>query len=75
MASLTLRRPHRRDPAAPSLDLDLYSDRVVEDSAEAFARIRDAGPVVWLPRQRMWALGRYEELTARPLPSGYLSRQ
>ncbi len=37
---------------------------MVEDWADAFARIRDAGPVVWLPRQRMWAMGRFEEVRA-----------
>ena len=48
----------------PVVDLDLYSAAVVEDSAEAFARIREAGPVVWLPRQRMWAMGRFEDVRA-----------
>ena len=42
---------------SPTLDLDLYGDDVVEDSPAAFKRIRDAGPVVWLPRHRMWAIG------------------
>jgi cytochrome P450 len=59
-----IRERRRRSRAAPTLDLDLYSDRVIEDSAAAFARIREAGPVVWLPRQRMWAMGRYEEVRA-----------
>jgi cytochrome P450 len=49
---------------APALDLDLYSPEVVEDSAGAFARIRDAAPVVWLPRHRLWALGRFDEVRA-----------
>jgi len=51
-----------RGRPGPSLDLDLYSPEVVEDSTAAFARIRDAGPVVWLPRHRMWALGRFDEV-------------
>ncbi len=54
----------RREPVAPAVDLDLYSADVVEDSAAAFARIREAGPVVWLPRHRMWALGRFDEVRA-----------
>ncbi len=37
---------------------------MTEDSAAAFAAIRDAGPVVWLPRHRMWALGRFDEVRA-----------
>jgi cytochrome P450 len=48
--------------SAPELDLDLYADEVVEDSSDAFARIRDAGPLVWLPRHRMWAMGRYDDV-------------
>jgi cytochrome P450 len=57
-----LARHLRRD--APMLDLDLYGDEVVEDSTAAFAQIRDAGPVVWLPRQRMWAMGRFDDVRA-----------
>jgi cytochrome P450 len=49
-------------PAAPSLDLDLYADDVLRDSREAFARIRDAGPVVWLPRHRIYAMGRFDDV-------------
>jgi cytochrome P450 len=64
MATLTRPRRARRDPAAPAVDVDLYAPAVVEDSTAAFARIRDAGPVVWLPRQRMWAMGRFEEVRA-----------
>jgi cytochrome P450 len=55
----------RRDErVAPTVDVDLYSPEVVEDSAATFARIRDAGPVVWLPRQRLWAMGRFDEVRA-----------
>jgi cytochrome P450 len=49
---------------APALDVDLYSAAVTEDSAATFARIREAGPVVWLPRHRMWAIGRFDEVRA-----------
>ncbi len=49
---------------APSLDLDLYSAEVIEDSAAAFAQIREAGPLVWLPRNRIWAMGRFDDVRA-----------
>jgi len=52
------------DRRHPDVDLDLYSTEVIEDSREAFARIRDAGPVVWLPRHRMWAIGRFDDVRA-----------
>jgi cytochrome P450 len=50
--------------AAPALDLDLYADATLRDSREAFARIRDAGPVVWLPRHRIYAIGRFADVRA-----------
>jgi cytochrome P450 len=49
---------------APELDLDLYRDDVLRDSRETFARIREAGPVVWLPRHRMYAMGRFADVRA-----------
>jgi cytochrome P450 len=50
--------------AAPALDVNLYDSAVLRDSRELFARIRAAGPVVWLPRHRMYAIGRFEEVKA-----------
>lgn len=49
---------------APTLDLDLYGRSALEDSTELFSRIREAGPVVWLPRHRMWAMGRFADVRA-----------
>jgi cytochrome P450 len=50
--------------AAPAIDADLYANAALEDSGELFARIREAGPVVYLPRHRMYALGRFEDVRA-----------
>src|SRR4051812_13195954 len=61
---INLRGARRRGRGGPAVDVDLYSPAVVEDSAATFARIREAGPVVWLPRQRMWAMGRFDEVRA-----------
>jgi cytochrome P450 len=49
---------------APAVDLDLYAEHVLADSRDAFARIRDAAPVVWLPRHRMHAMGRFSDVRA-----------
>lgn len=49
---------------APVLDADLYADEVLADSREVYARIRAAGPVVWLPRHRMYAMGRFDDVRA-----------
>lgn len=45
-------------------DLDLYAPDVLRDSRSAFAAIREAGPVVFLPRHRMYAIGRFENVRA-----------
>jgi cytochrome P450 len=50
--------------SAPALDIDLYADDVLADSAALWKRVRDAGPVVWLPRHKMFAMGRYEDVRA-----------
>lgn len=52
------RRPRR----TPSVDLDLYGAAATANPAETYRRIRDAGPVVWLPRHRMWAMGRFADV-------------
>lgn len=59
-------RRHRwnRRGNAPSLDIDLYAPAALEDSSSIFGAIRDAGPVVWLPRHRMWAMGRFDDVRA-----------
>lgn len=54
----------RTRPGVPSLDVDLYADDVLADSRALFASIRAAGPVVWLPRNRMYAIGRFDEVRA-----------
>ena len=48
----------------PSLPVDLYADDVLRDSRAVFARVREAGPVVWLPRHRMYAMGRFADVRA-----------
>ena len=49
---------------APSLDIDLYADAALRDSRDVFACVRAAGPVVWLPRHRMYAMGRFDDVRA-----------
>ena len=58
-------RLRRQPPSSlPAVDVDLYADDVVEDSAAAFAAIREAGSIVRLPRNRLWAMGRFEDVRA-----------
>jgi cytochrome P450 len=53
------RRPRSH---GPSLLLDLYSRDALLDPQDVYRRIRDAGAAVWLPRHRMWAMGRYGDV-------------
>lgn len=46
----------------PTLPLDLYSRETLTRPAETYRRIRDAGAVVWLPKHRLWAMGRYRDV-------------
>ncbi len=46
----------------PRIAADLYADDVIRDSAPLFRRIRDAGPLVWLPTHRLYALGRFADV-------------
>lgn len=48
----------------PEVDGDLYADATLRDSGPLFARIRDAGPVVYLPRNRVHAIGRFDDVRA-----------
>jgi cytochrome P450 len=48
--------------SAPSLDVDLYARDVLADSQELFTRIREAAPVVWLPRHGLYAIGRFADV-------------
>jgi len=54
----------RSMPVAPSLSVNLYANDVLADSRDVFACIRETGPVVWLPRHRMYAIGRFADVRA-----------
>jgi cytochrome P450 len=50
--------------SVPAIEADLYGDDALVDSRDLFARIREAGSVVWLPRQKMYAMGRFTDVRA-----------
>lgn len=65
MKPVTRRRSAVASAGGPrTLDVDLFSRAAIEDSSALFSQIREAGPVVWLPRHRMWAIGRYADVHA-----------
>ncbi len=49
---------------APELDFDPFSRAFLEDPFPNHARLRDAGPVVWLKRYGVFAVGRHTEVRA-----------
>jgi hypothetical protein len=48
--------------SAPSSDLDPFSDEFLTDPYPAHTELREAGPVVWLTRYRIWAMARHAEV-------------
>jgi cytochrome P450 len=52
----------QRGRSAPVLDLDPYADSVLEDPRAMHAAVRDAGPVVFLQRYGVHAMGRHRDI-------------
>lgn len=57
----TLDTPRR---TAPILDVDPYADEVLEQPFETFKAIREAGPVVFLNKYGVYAMGRHRSIMA-----------
>ena len=51
-------------PAAPSYEMNIYTPEAILDPYPHYRRLRQLGPVVWLSRQRVYALPRYTESKA-----------
>lgn len=51
----------RNHSAAPAYEPDLYSRAAIHDPYPHYTRLRELGPVVWLAKQRAYALPRYAE--------------
>jgi 4-methoxybenzoate monooxygenase (O-demethylating) len=47
---------------APAMDDDPFTDVILADPYDFHRRLRDTGPVVYLPSQSVYAMGRYEEV-------------
>ncbi|WP_280436968.1 cytochrome P450 [Nocardia carnea] len=46
----------------PSIDIDIYSDELTLRPYEAYRRIRDAGPAVYLTPHDTWVVARYDNV-------------
>lgn len=51
-------------PGEPIYDVDLYSDEVLLDPYPHYKALRDLGAVVWLPRNDLHAVARFEDVRA-----------
>ncbi|PHR21414.1 MAG: cytochrome [Hoeflea sp.] len=54
-------RPLTPDSAIPVFDVDPYSEETLLDPGPFYTALREAGPVVFIPRYSVLAVGRYEE--------------
>ncbi|MDP9027597.1 MAG: cytochrome P450 [Actinomycetota bacterium] len=48
----------------PVSSIDLYSDELIREPYQAYAELRELGPVVWLEASQAWAITRYKEVRA-----------
>ena len=48
--------------ASPTSQVDLYSDEVLRDPYDCYRELREAGPVVYLERNDVWAVPRFDDL-------------
>jgi cytochrome P450 len=48
--------------SAAGYDVDLYCDEVLDDPYPHYRALRDLGAAVWLPRNRLWAIGRHADV-------------
>ncbi|MEV4049836.1 cytochrome P450 [Amycolatopsis sp. NPDC049688] len=53
-----------RHPELPVYRPDIYSPQAILDPYPHYASLRELGPVVWLPRHKIYALPRYAECKA-----------
>jgi cytochrome P450 len=56
--------PAPKPDGLTSIEEDLWTDELLVDPYDAYRRIRDAGPVVWLERPGVVALPRFAEVRA-----------
>src|SRR5579884_3752810 len=56
-----MRRPMARPAGVPTYGPNIYSQNAIVDPYPYYAALRELGAVVWLPRQRVFALPRYAE--------------
>lgn len=51
-----------RSPDVPTFDFDPFSKDFFDNPYPAHEAMREAGPVVWIPRYQIWAIARHDEV-------------
>lgn len=51
-------------PDGPVYDVDLYSDDVLHDPYPHYRKLRELGAAVWLPRNGLYAISRFDDVRA-----------
>ncbi|HEY8358719.1 MAG TPA: cytochrome P450 [Ramlibacter sp.] len=51
-------------PGVPAVDVDPYSDAFLTDPYPGHERLREAGPVAWIPKYGIYAVARHEQVRA-----------
>lgn len=49
-------------PTHPTYDVEFYCDEVILDPYPHYRAIRELGPVVWLSKNELFAIGRYDDV-------------
>lgn len=50
--------------ASPTFTGDLYSAAALRDAVPFHKILRDLGPAVWMPKRKLWAISRFEDVRA-----------
>lgn len=61
------------EAGCPVYDVDLYDDGVLSDPYPHYRALRDLGAVVWLPRNGLFALARFDDVRAALRAPGLFS--
>jgi cytochrome P450 len=56
--------PFEAPAGVPVLDVDPFSDALLHDPYPYHAQLREAGPLVWIPKYAIYATGRHEQVRA-----------
>lgn len=58
-------RPGAKSPVARRVYTgNIYTQRALRDTGPHFREMPDLGPLVWMPRHKMWAVSRFDDVRA-----------